>query len=97
MDQTGCNYEFHSIRTLSDKGEKCTVLAVKALYDCTHSYTVMPVIFKSGDIFPKILICFQEINGKFGPIVEKNLVLRDNIMLTCSRSGKMTKYHIKWW
>ena len=66
----GCNYEFHSTRTLSNIGERTTVLAVRALYDCTHSCTVMPVIFRDGTIFTKIFICFQEKNGKFGPIVE---------------------------
>ena len=76
VDQTECNYEFLSTRTLTDKGEKCTILTVKALCDCSHSYTVMPVIFKNGRIFPKILIFFQEINGKFGPIVEIKLTER---------------------
>jgi len=93
----GCNYELHSIRTLTDKGEKCTTLAVKALHGCTHSYTVMPVIFKNGVFFPKILICFQELNGTFGPIVQKSLDVKKNIMVTCSRSGKLSKSHIKWW
>jgi hypothetical protein len=93
----GCNYEFHSLRTLTDMGERTTVLTVKALYDCTHSYIVMPVLQKDGSIFPKILICFQEKDGKFGPIVSKSIVNRDNIIITCSRSGKLSKSHMKWW
>ena len=97
VDQTGCNYEYHSLRTLSDKGEKCTVLSVKALFNCTHSYTVMPVLYKSGDIFPKIFICFQESAGKLSKRVLDKIVLHDNIAITCSKSGKLTKTHIAYW
>jgi hypothetical protein len=74
----GCNYEFHSLRTLIEMGERTTVLAVKALYDCTHSYTVTPVLQKDGLIFPKVLTCFEEKDGKFEPIVPNSIVNRDN-------------------
>ena len=83
------------MRTLTDRGEKTTILAVKALFDCTHSYTVMPILFKNGKFFSKILICFQDKDGKFGTIVESRIRSRSNIELTCSTSGKLTKSHMK--
>lgn len=79
------------MRTLTDKGETTTSLSVKALFDCTHSYTVMPVITSEGKFYSKILICFQEKNGVLGPIVKKSLISCPNILVTCSHSGKLTK------
>ena len=57
----------------------------------------MPVAFKNGKIFPKILICFQEKTGKLGPIVKKKIIHIDNIVLTASRSGKLSTFHVQWW
>ncbi len=59
VNQTCCNYEYHSLRTLSITGEKCTPLRVNALFDCTHSYTVMPVLKQNGEFFPKIYNMFS--------------------------------------
>jgi hypothetical protein len=39
--------------------------------------------------------CLQEINDKFGPIVLKNLQIPNNIIVTCSSSGKLNKSLVK--
>lgn len=87
----------NSKRTLTFKGEKYVQTLVKAINDVTHSYTLMPILGMDGKIKGKTLICLQEVNGKFGPIVKQQLIHRSNILLTCSKSGKLTKSHIKWW
>ena len=97
IDQTSINYEMQSLRTLSYQGERCTALQAKVINDMTHSYTLMPVFCSDGIFYPKILICLQETNNKFGPIVTKNLLPRENIELVCSTSGKLHKPHIKSW
>ena len=57
----------------------------------------MPVIIKNGKFYPKILTCFQEKTGRFGPQVGPSIENKEYIIVTCSSSGKLSKSHIKWW
>lgn len=95
MDQTGFNYEQSTARTLSWKGERDTYASVDSKGKSTHSYTAQPVISRDGKTIGKLLLCFQEKNGKFGPQVTKtvdNLVGKyGNIRAVASSSGLMTK------
>ena len=79
------------------KGEKSVQTLVKAINDFTHSYALMPIFGMDGKIKGKTLICLQEVNGQFGPIFKQQLIHRSNIFLTCTKPGKRTKSHIKWW
>jgi hypothetical protein len=90
-DQSGFNYELHSPRTLSIVNEKSTFLCVNSLHSTTHSYTIQPIVSMAGQLFSKFLICLQEIKGHFGPIVTEDLPKFKNVMITCSKSGKMTR------
>ena len=90
-DQSGFNYELYSPRTLSVVGEKATYLCVGSMHSTTHSYTIQLIITMAGQILPKFLICIQEISGQFGPIVPQQLPKFDNVFITCSKSGKMTR------
>ena len=93
----GVNYELRSIRTLSNQGECRTLLSARAVYDLTHSYSILPGLFKNGEFFPKILICFQEMSGKLGPRVVEKLEKFENIEITCTKSGKFTKSIMQYW
>ena len=44
-----------------------------------------------------LFICLQEHNGQFPKNSRENIVLKNNIYLKCSSSGKLTKDHIKEW
>lgn len=89
------NKELHSTRTLSYKNEKDTYLAVKSLNNCTHSYTVRPTITINGELCDKFLLCLYEPTGKIGPRV--NYFNAPNVVVTFSKSGKLSKGHVKYW
>lgn len=96
-DQSGYNYEFHSTRTLSDKGEKVTTLEVASQHKCTHSYTIQPTLAYDGRITGKLYLCLQEPSGKMGPQVEKTYFRAPNVEVTCSSSGKLTTSLFQRW
>ncbi len=93
-DQSGINYETYSQRTLANIGES-TEVSANSLNAMSHSYSIQPVMSFEGKLVGKLLLCLQEINSKFGPIVENQLFKANNIQLVCSSSGKMTKELIK--
>jgi len=78
----------YSQTTLSDVGESKTEISVTSLNAITHSYTIQPVISFEGKLMGKLLLCLQETNGKFGPIVEQELFRPNNIEIVCSSSRK---------
>lgn len=94
VDQTGFNYEQTTLRTLSHRGERDTVCAAESRNKRTHSYTSQPMISRDGRLIGKLLLCFQEARGVFGPRVAAGI--RDleniygNIRAFASASGKMT-------
>lgn len=63
----------------------------------THSYTIMPMISMAGNLIGPVFICLQEPTGKLGPRVKQSLYQANNIHVTCSKSGKLTKTHIRYW
>lgn len=86
-------------RTLSDTGGKETLSLVQSMNSSTHSYTIQPPLSNSGELAPKLYICFQEKGGKLGPLVQKRLDqnLPPNIVVDASKSGKLTKVNLKRW
>jgi len=92
-DQSGFNYTPLGNRTLSLTGEKTTLCTIAQINAHTHSYTIQPVISMEGKLISPMLICLQEVGGKFPPSIEipsyKNLVIR------CSKSGKLDKTLVK--
>ena len=69
---------------------------VKAMNAITHSYTIMPIINLTGELVGSVFICLQEPTGRLGPRVQSSIYRAPNIHVTCSKSGKLTKSHIKY-
>jgi hypothetical protein len=63
----------------------------------THSYAIMPINSMAGKLIGLVFICLQELTGKLGPRVKQSIYQASNIHVTCSKSGKLTKTHIKYW
>lgn len=59
-DQSGLQLEVFSNRTMSYKGEKMTVAAVRSTNNTTHSYTVQPMITMSGTVVGPLFLCLKE-------------------------------------
>jgi len=89
-DQSGFNLEVHGGRTLPIKGTLKVECLAQSLNSLTHSYTIQPAISADGKLHSPLLIVLQETNGKFGPIVKKNLYKVKNISVYPSNSGKLT-------
>ncbi len=91
------SYENPSTRTLTATGEKVTFGQIKSMNAVTHSYTIMPIISMAGTLVGPVFICLQEPTGKLGPRVQRSLYQADNIHVSCSKAGKLTKTHITYW
>ena len=78
-------------------GEKTTKGQVKSMNAVTHSYTIMPIISLAGKLIDPGFICSREPTGKLGPRVKQSLYQANNIHVTCSKSGKLTKTHVQYW
>lgn len=94
-NQTGCNYQTTYNRSLEFKGAKTVFVKKHDLNKLTHSYTAQYSLTASGKLLPFVYICLQELTNTFGPIVLKtvNKLTAEfrNVIVTCSKSGKLTK------
>ncbi|RWR99912.1 hypothetical protein B4U80_02605 [Leptotrombidium deliense] len=54
----------------------------------------MPLISANGRLMTPLLIVMKEKDGKFGPIVTKNMFRHPNIYIVASASGAEKKYFI---
>ncbi|XP_032685212.1 uncharacterized protein LOC116850716 [Odontomachus brunneus] len=70
-----------------------TEIAVQQLNKLTHSYTAQYAMTLSGKLLPKVFICLQEVTGKFGPRVQKEvdewMAKYTNVYVTSTKSGKL--------
>lgn len=69
-DQTGFNYDLSGDRTLSDKGERDTLIRVEQRNRATHSYTTQPMISRDGqvaDLFARSIWFFWSKNRTESP------------------------------
>lgn len=89
-DQSGFQLEIHSGRSLSDQGVKKVERVVQSVSSTTHSYTIQPTISCDGKLLSPLFIVLQEPSGTFGPRVQENLFRAPNVIVTASKSGKMT-------
>lgn len=96
-DQIGIELEPHGNRTLSHSGEKSTWAAVRSTGAASHSYTIQPIITMDGSVIDKLYVCLKEPTGRIGENVKKNLFDAKNIVLTCSKSGKLSSSLVKYW
>lgn len=62
----------------------------------THLYTAQYSLTKSGKLLNKVFVCLQEPGDTFGvrvkQEVDKLLTLCKNVIVVCSKSGKLTSY-----
>lgn len=100
-DQSKFEYEMKSDRSYASIGTKIIDVRVASLKAITHSYTIQVHISKSGSVGSKLFIVFQETNGSFGPVVQKEvtqLVSKcHNVVATASKSGKLTSSLARTW
>jgi hypothetical protein len=79
---------------MSWTGERDTLGYVDQPNKATHTYTVQPIVSRDGKLIGKLLICFQERGGRFGPRVEPQVRELENrygnIHVLASQSGKMS-------
>jgi hypothetical protein len=93
-DQSGCQPEMHTNRTLTFRGFKRVEALVQSIHASTHSYTVQPTITAGGKKLLKTLLVLQEPTGTFGPRVKKTLFKAENLVVSCSKSGKCCKENV---
>lgn len=96
-DQVGVEKEQHSTRTLEFQGTKKVYGVVRSKNATTHSYTLQPTISLDGKLVGPILLCLQEPTGKMGETVKKHLFEPKNVVITCSKSGKLTSSLVTYW
>ena len=96
-DQSGLHLEMFSNRTLSYQGEKLTLATVRSVNNTTHSYTVQPTISMSGAVVGPLFLCLKEESGRLGERVKLTLLKPKNVVLTCSKSGKLTTSLVEYW
>lgn len=89
-DQSGFQLEIHSGRTLATEGTKKIECIVQSISSTTHSYTIQPTINANGKLLSPLFIVLKEAKGEFGPRVEKELFRPENVLVTASKSGKLT-------
>ncbi|GAU97881.1 hypothetical protein RvY_09107-1 [Ramazzottius varieornatus] len=79
-------------RTLGTAGVKRVEAITQSENSMTHSYTVMMAVSLSRPKFlPVLFLMLREEKGVFGPIVSRTMFKADNVYVTASTSGKMTK------
>lgn len=92
--QIGFNYEYVDNRTLSWTGEKITFAAgFSPKNKLTHSYTVQWIINAAGEIVGPSFVCLQEATG-FGNQVQVGMFQAPNLVVTCSKSGKLNRSQV---
>ena len=82
---------------MSFSGEKETYGAVVSKNATTHSYTLQPIISLAGELVGPMYLCLQEMNGGMGEVVKARLFKPDNVVVTCSSSGKLTSSLVTYW
>lgn len=81
MDQSPFAYEVSNKRSLAPRGCRDVILDIDSKNKNTHSYTSQPTISRDGKLVDKLLLCLQEDDNKFGPLISNNL----SISLWCSK------------
>ena len=96
-DQVGIKKEQYSRRTLSYKRERKTFGIVKSEHATTHSYTFQPTISLDGQLVDPMYLCLQGPCGKMWETMKKRSFQPSNVVITCSKSGKLTSPLVRYW
>jgi hypothetical protein len=73
MHQIRCQYQSTFDPTLTTVGEKTVIVERKDLPKVSHSYTAQYSLSIARKLLPHVFLCFQELAGKFGPVVQKRM------------------------
>jgi hypothetical protein len=96
-DQSGFALEMHSGRTLASKGVRHIKAMSQSKSALTHSYTIQPTISASGELLDPIFLVLKEPSGSIGPVVSKSIFKAENVYVSASKSGKVSKEIIRTW
>ena len=96
-DQVGINLEVVGHRTLTYVGEQSTWGSVRSVINTSHSYTIQSTITLNRTVFGPLYACLKEPSGHLSERVKRNLFNPKNIILTCSKSGKLTSSLVTYW
>lgn len=96
-DEAGYACELKFDYTLECKGTRYIKEKIDSKNATTHSYTSLPLVSQTGDFVLPHLIILQEVGGKFGPQVERRMFQHPDLLIMCSKSGKMTKFILGEW
>ena len=96
-DQSGLQLELFSNRTLSFEGEHLTLGQVQSINNTTHSYPIQPMISMSGRQIGPLFLCLKESSGHLSDNIKKNLFTASNVVITCSKSEKLTTSLVQYW
>ncbi|CAF3817307.1 unnamed protein product [Rotaria magnacalcarata] len=58
---------------------------------------IQPMISLAGHVVGPIYLCLQEPSGRFGERVKENLFRANNVIVTCSKSGKLDTTLVQYW
>lgn len=96
-DESGYELELKPNFTLDHKGIRYVQEIVDSKSAKTHSYTILPLINSDGEFVSPLLIIMKETSETFGPVVERTMFKHPDLMIMCSKSGKMTKRILSEW
>ena len=88
-DQSGLHLALFSNRILSFEGKHLTLGKVQSINNTTHIYTIQPMISMSGRQIGPLFLCLKEALGHLSDNIKKNLFTASNVVITCSKSGKL--------
>ena len=81
----------HPGRTLTNEGVKQVTAVVQSRKALSYSYTIQPICRIDGKLHYKLFVCLQESAGHFPTRDAFKVLEADNLYVTCSKSGKLTK------
>lgn len=94
-NQISCQYQMSYNTSLTDERLNMIFRQQEGSNVLIHSYTVQYALTASGKIIPSVFLCMHEPMGKFDSSVQKNVdkLMNDfkNVIVTCSKSGELTK------
>ena len=96
-DQSSLQLELFSNRTLDFEAEYLTLGKIQSINNTTHSYTIQPMIAMSGRQIGPFLLCLKEASGYLNDNIRKDLFTASNVVVTCSKSGKLTTSLVQYW
>lgn len=96
-DQTGMQMELKPNFTLETAGTRYVQEKIDSKSATTHSITLFPFFGHDGYCVLPILIILQEPKGVFGPRVQNTMYTHPDLLIECSKSGKITKQILARW